>query len=175
MNRILMSILIAAAVLPAWSKAQTNPRTLPRFSGGAPSAEALVDALLQALAANDEQALHRLRVTEPEYCTIIAPGTVEEGHAPRQLSELATQTFWRLLETKSRDIGAVLLRGFGSHRYTLKQIRYTKGTHKYAVYTAKGEVRLDLEDERGEPHEIKAGWIAEVGGRYKFIGFNTNQ
>ena len=49
---------------------------------------------------------------------------------------------------------------------------FTKPTQEWLWYTAHGELRLVLFDDAGERYEMKSGWIAEVDGRYKFIGFN---
>jgi hypothetical protein len=35
-------------------------------------------------------------------------------------------------------------------------------------------VRLTLYDAAGERSILKTGWVAEVDGRFKFIGFNWN-
>ena len=162
------------AVLAA--KADTPP-PLPlerQLSGGAPSADALLDRLLDALAANDEAALHSLRVTESEYLSIIAPGTVPVGAPPRETPKEVSEFYWRLLDAKSRDLGRVLLHDFGGLRFHRKDVRFTRGTKEYAWYTASGETRLLVENDGGVESLVRTGWIAHVGDQYKFIGLNWN-
>ena len=141
---------------------------------GAPSVDALLDELLAALAAKDEHGLHRLRVTETEYRQIIIPGTVKEGEPPRKVDATPSEFFWRMLDQKSQDVGRVLIQRFGGRHYTRKELTYTKGVRKFAWYTALGEVRLRIENEDGDDDVLRTGSIAEVNGRYKFIGFNFN-
>ena len=141
---------------------------------GAPSVDALLDELLAALAAKDEHGLHRLRVTETEYRQIIIPGTVKEGEPPRKVDATPSEFFWRMLDQKSQDMGRLILERFGGHQYVRKDLTYTRGVRKFAWYTALGNVKLQVQDEDGVEHLLHTGAIAEVNGRYKFIGFNYN-
>jgi hypothetical protein len=142
------------------------------FDGGETSVDALVARFLKALEAKDETALRRLRVTEKEYRKIIIPGTVKVGEKPREATEANSQFFWSMLNAKSEDIGRTFIKNFGGHHYKRKELKLSKGTRQFGWYTAHGNVELTLEDEDGQTQEIRTGTIAEVGGRYKFIGFN---
>jgi len=166
-------VLLVAASGLATTKV-THSQAKPQLVNGAPSVDALLDDLLAALAAQDEQGMHRLRVSETEYREIIIPGTVKEGDPPRQVAAMPSEFFWRMLDQKSEDVGRLLMQRFGGHRYTRKELSYTKGVRKFAWYTALGEVRLHVQDENGGDHVLHTGSIAEVNGRYKFIGFNYN-
>ena len=145
-----------------------------RLTGGAPSIDTLLDQFLAALAARDEQALRRLRVTETEYREIIIPGTVKPGEPLRQVAEQPSQFFWSMLNQRSEDVSRVILKKWGGHRYIRKALRFTRGSRQFASYTAHGDVRLDVEDEHHDGDELRAGAIAEVAGRYKFISFYSN-
>ena len=147
---------------------------VPQFQGGATSVDALLDDLLAAVAAHDEAALNRLRVTEEEYRTIIVPGTAEPGQPPRKISDHVSEYFWHMLDAKSRDLTYAALGQFGGQQLTRREVRYTKGVKQYQGYTALGEVRMQVVNTNGEKQEFRSGTIAEVGGRYKFIGLNWN-
>jgi hypothetical protein len=151
------------------TSAATRP---PQFDGGAASVDALLDRFLSALQAKDETALHRLRVTEKEYRDIIIPGSAKPDEAPRQATEANSQFFWSMLNAKSEDIARLLIKNYGGQHYTRKELKLSKGTRKFGWYTAHGDVQLILQDESGQTRELHTGTIAEVGGRYKFIGFN---
>jgi len=146
----------------------------PQLSGGAKSIDALLDAFLKALQAKDEQALTQLRVDHREYREVIIPGTVKPGQPPRNVPEETAEFFWSMINQKSLDVGYALMKNFGGHQYTRKEVTYSKGTREFGWYKAHGDVRLQLEDEHGAMRELHTGAIAEVDGRYKFIGFNTN-
>jgi hypothetical protein len=142
--------------------------------GSARSADELVSRLLDALATRDEVALHRLRVTRDEYLNVIVPQTVEPGRPPRQVSERPKEFFWEVLDLKSRLYASRLLQDFGGRRYIHHDLRFSRPTRQYAGYDAYGEVRLALADEDGAERELRAGWIAAVGERFKFLGFNSD-
>jgi len=165
-------LLGAPAGLATTKTFQSPPKR--QLANGAPSVDALLDEFLAALAAKDEQGLHRLRVTEVEYRQIIIPGTVKEGEPPRKVEAKPSEYFWRMLDQKSKDTGYVMMQRFGGQHYKRKEVTFTKGVRKFAWYTAIGEVRLQIEDEKGIEQVLPTGTIAEVSGRYKFIGFNFN-
>jgi len=176
-TRILTAAMTALMfVVPGMASAghaSTRPATL-RLQHAAPSVDALLDQFVKALARRDEQALHRLRVNEQEYRRIIIPGTVKPGEPPRQVAEEPSQFFWSMLNQKSEDVARTFLEQYGGHTLKRKNVSFTKGTRQFAWYTALGDVRLTLEDESGQVRELGTGTIAEIDGRYKFIGFNTN-
>ena len=158
--------------LSSWSSGD-RPTSF-ELSDGAPSVDALVDRLLHAIATNDAGALTRLRVTESEYRTFIMPGSVQQGEPPQMFPERESKFFWGLLDTKSTYAGKSLLRSYGGHGYTVKTIEYPKGTTAFAWYTAYRDPELTLERDDGEIGQLRIGSIAEVGGRYKFIAFNSD-
>lgn len=171
---ILCGVYSGSRALPVARRAEAKQTAASPLRGGAPSVDTLLDQFLHALSTKDERALHRLRVNEAEYRQIIIPGTVKPGESPRQVAEESSQFFWSMVNQKSEDVGRQLIKNFGGHHYTRGGVRFTKGSRSFAWYIAHGDVRLDLTDENGQPHELRTGTIAEVGGRYKFIGFNTN-
>lgn len=177
MRRVFVVTLSGVAVLCAFATLamKSSPRSAEpplRLNDGAASVDALLDELLQALAAKDEAALHRLRVTEAEYRELIVPGTVEEGKPLRRVSAQTATFFWRLLDAKNRDLGRIMLQEFGGQPLERRGLTYTHGVKKYGGYTAYGQVRLQVANQQGREMELRTGTIAEVDGRYKFIGIN---
>ncbi len=143
-----------------------------KFSGGAPSVNALLDEFMIAVEQRDVDALHRLRVTKHEYQGVIVPGFVPKGHPPRVISDKPREFFWELSDTKSRYFAKELVDRFGGRHYVERRLSYTKGIKEYAWYTALGEVELVLRTANDpDPFRLRTGTIAELDGRYKFISF----
>jgi len=157
-----------AALLAAAQQARQS------FADGAPSVDALMDALVQALSRKDMNALDQLRVSKAEYVDLIVPGTVPLGQPPRQVSAEPKEFFWSMLDTRSRYFADNLVAQLGGRTYRSHQLRFSKPPKEFAWYTAHGEVRMDLEGEDDVTYHLLAGWVAEVDGKYKFIGYEYN-
>jgi hypothetical protein len=158
----------------AASSAATPPAGPPiQLSGGAPSVDKLLDEFLDGIERKDVAALHGLRLTKEEYTQIIVPGEVPKGEPPRQTFDKVNDVFWGMLNARSRYTLDAIVNKFGGRHYVKRQLEFTESPAKeWAWYTGHGEVRLWLWDEAGLQYELRTGWIAEVGGTYKFIGFN---
>jgi len=159
--------------------ASTPPARLERpahfkLVDAAPSIDVLIDRLLDALAKNDADALHRLRVTEDEYRNFILPGSVRPGEPPQIFSEADSKHYWGMNNSNSVYAAAGILRGYGGHKYRLKGIEYAKGQKEYAWYKAYKVVSLKLEDEGGKEDGLVLGSIADVDGQFKFISLLGN-
>jgi hypothetical protein len=139
---------------------------------GLPSEELLLDEFIAAVAARDAEALHRLRVTDVEYREVIIPGTAPVGRTMQgPLTDTKFNFFWSMLNTKSRDYGDLVVNNFGGHRWRRERFWYTQEPRQYSGYRALGEVRIAVVDDEGRTATMRSGTIADVGGRYKFIGF----
>jgi hypothetical protein len=141
------------------------------FSEGPQSLDALMDQFVDAISRKDKDALTKLRVNETEYDDLIIPGTVPVGRPPREVSQNPREFFWRMLDTKSRYFADNLVDRFGGRTYRSHQFKFSKPTKEYAWYTAHGEVRMELEGDDDVTYHLMTGWVAEVDGRYKFIGY----
>lgn len=142
------------------------------FTEGAESPDALLDRFVAALTAGDLEALHRLRVTKDEYGSIIVPGMVEKGKPPRTTFEKVNDVFFGMLDARSRYVAQSLVQRFKGKKIVRREVRFTDPPQAWAWYSATGDTVLVLVDDQGERLEMKTGWIAEVDGRFKFIGFN---
>ncbi len=135
------------------------------------SEERLVDQLIAALASNDPQLLHSLRVNREEYVSVIVPWTVPSGQPPRQVRDKVAEFYWQLIDSRSRDFGRMALKEFGGQKLKRVSYSFSEAPVEYAGYRAKGELRVEVENERGAPATVHSGWVAEIGGRYKLLGF----
>ena len=136
-----------------------------------PSIDALIDDFIAAVGAKDMQTLTKLRVTESEYLDIIVPGGIPVGDAPRGTTPKVKNVFWRLLNDKSHAYAELFLERYGGRTYTQPQVTFTQPTRHYAWYDAYGKVRLQMTDEEGNIWKLDSGSIVDVGGRYKFVGY----
>ena len=178
---VVTAILAASATLAAQGPSgdtPASPLTRPahfKLQGAAPSIDVLLQRVLAALAANDVQALHRLRVTEQEYRSFVLPGGVEKGRPPQAFDEQSSKFAWDLLNTKSLYAGQAILTNFGGRHYTLKDVQYAKGQRHYAWYDTWNTTVLTLEDDAGGMRELTLGSIADVDGQFKFVGLLGNR
>lgn len=170
--RAVVAIAVVLSVGELGTAAPSPPGPPIRFADGAPSVDALMDQFLDALARQDEAALTRLRVSKAEYTRIIMPGQIKPGQQPAPADEKVCDFAWSLLNTKSMFFTHSLMKEFGGRASVRKNIRFTREPLEYAWYRALGEVRLTVEDpEDKREYLLSSGWIAEVDGKYKFIGF----
>jgi hypothetical protein len=170
---------VILAIGPAWgevagAQASTPPPKLERpahfvLANAAPSVDALIDRLLVALEKNDADGLHRLRLTENEYRAFVLPGSVQPGQPAQVYDDDSSKFAWGKLNTNSIYAATGIIRGYGGHKYTVKEVTYLKGRVEYAWYTAYKTVSLKLEDETGQEGELVLGSIAEIDGQFKFI------
>jgi hypothetical protein len=157
-------------ILGLGSRAMTTVQPELPLDTSASSTAELVQRLLEALERRDLNALHRLRVTEPEYKGIILAGGVPVGQPFRSYRAEVSDLAWQTLNTKSIYYERFLLHEYGGRRYELKDVRFEEGTADYAGYRAHRQLRLSLARE-GSTVELATGSIAEVGGRFKFVSF----
>lgn len=170
----------ASRAVTAEPKTAAPPPAIEKPAGfklvdGAPSIDVLVARVLDALAANDARALHRLRVTEDEYRRFVIPGSAKPGQPPQVLDEKQSAFWWGMLNTNSRYAGERIMVGYGGHHYTLKGVEYAKGHTQLLWYDAYKTTVLTLENDDGEERELTLGSIAHVDGQYKFISLLGNR
>lgn len=139
---------------------------------GFPSEDALLDQFVAAVAANDKAAMERLRVSADEYRYVIIPGTAPVGRTMQgTLSDRKFNYFWSMLDKRSQDYADVILHEFGGRHWRRVRHWYAEEPREYSGYRAFGEVRIAVEDDTGNKGTIRSGAVANVAGRYKFIGF----
>ena len=176
---LLIFLVGGAAPLPAAdvaerqeaSEAAVNGSRPPDLKSGAKTMDALLDQFLAALEKKDFDALHQLRVSREEYVDIIVPGTVEKGRPPRRIRDSTSQYFWEMLDFKSREYAKLMMERWGGRKYVERDVRFSEQPRQYAWYDAFGELRLRAKAQDDVLYEVNSGWIAEVNGKWKFIGF----
>jgi hypothetical protein len=160
---------MSAAATPPQSESAEVSRS--KVQGGAASIGELLSKFLAALAAQDRDALQRLRFTEDEYREVILPGSTEVGKPFKQVTPRTSDLAWELLNTKNVYSEQFLLTSFGGHGFTVVSMKFAKGEQAYAGYHAYKQLRLAVQADDGREIEIRTGSIGEVDGQYKFISY----
>jgi hypothetical protein len=140
----------------------------------APSMDALLERLLDALATKDADALRRLRVSRREYVKIIMPGFVPPGAEPRLVAPSENEFWWSMLDHKSKYSELAILSQFGGRRYAVKGVTFLKGTEEYAWYTAHKRILLTLQGDDGSETTLQMGSVVEANGDFKFVSYTRD-
>ena len=164
-----LAIVIGSPVARAGQK--PSGAAPPQLQNTAPSMDTLIARFLGALAKKDRKELQRLRVNEREYVGIIMPGSVAPGKAQQTFAGEKAKYFWGVLNEKSVYSEMALLNTHGGRRYKVTDVSWAKGIKQFDGYTGYAQLRLTVQDEKGEFHEIETGSVAEIGGRYKFVSY----
>src|SRR5262245_4040382 len=170
------SALLGLLAAPLGAAEPTTAGQAPaahELRGGGTSVQQLVEKLLVAIKQKDEGALRSLRVNQDEYRQIIVPGSVEPGKPARQLVEDWIEFGWNSLDEKNRHAERAMLDHLGGKDLTLRKVTF-RGERQYAGYRAYRLPTLQIGNPGAEDLSIETGSIAEVDGRYKFIGFLKN-
>ena len=167
----LVRCLTLAAVLCAAAGCRGGPAgdgPLPPLRHTFPSAEALSEAVLAALAADDIETLRALALDEVEFRTAVWP----ELPSSRPERGLPFDYVWGDLAQKSGNALRRLEARHGGRRYTLVAVRFAGETTLYRSWRVHRETVLDLRDERGEAVRLALfGSILEREGAFKLFSY----
>ncbi len=170
LTRPFLLTFVTFCVSLAFSTLHASSAPVP-FNGGAESVDGLLVRFVDALEANDAEALQKLRVTEREYRELVVPGNVPKGEPAQILSAEASAYFWQVMDQKSRHFQELLLRRFGGEPHAIKEVGFEKGHKEYAGHQAWRRLALVVTDENGNERLIRAGSIIERDDQFKFISF----
>jgi len=132
------------------------------------SAEALAQAVLDAVAARDEAALRRLALDEQEFREHVWP----DLPASRPERNLPFSYVWGDLRTKSDASLAALLVEHGGRRYQLEGIQFRGGTTKYETSVVHRDSRLEVRDADGKRDTIQLfGSVIQKAGGFKVFSY----
>jgi hypothetical protein len=165
----LIALSLVAASCATFLRSEARPAAA---FAGLPSEEALLDKFVAAVSAKDKAAMDRLRVSELEYRNVIIPGSAPVGKTMQgPLSDRKFNYFWSMLDKRSRDYADVIVHEFGGRHWQRVRHWYAEEPKQFSGFRALGETRIAVVDDEGNQGTIRTGAVANVGGRYKFIGF----
>ena len=132
------------------------------------SPEALSEAVLVALAADDIDRLRALALDEHEFRTAVWP----DLPASRPERNVPFDYAWGDLRQKSNNALRRLVARYGGRRYQLAGIGFAGETTEYRTYRVHRETVLDLLDEEGEEVRLALfGSILEREGEFKLFSY----
>ena len=118
--------------------ASSETSSAPAMENAYPSAEALVEAALAAVAAEDREAMESLLVSRDEHLDLLWPALPESEH----------MTFEYARWLNERNTGKAMQRAlerFGGREFRLRRIQYTKDTETYPEFTLHRGAKLVVE------------------------------
>lgn len=158
------------SILPIEEHLRRFRQGLPQadsLTGGYPSRDSLVTAMLAATAARDTAALVRMRLTAAEYAWLYYPAHIYT--APPY--ELDPGTFWMMIEGNSNKGLGRLLHHRGGNRIVLRSYQCEASEAVRLPVREWNRCTLQLTVNRVEGNEQLFGSIVEIGGRYKFVSY----
>jgi hypothetical protein len=141
---------------------------LPR-DPAAPSAEAVAEAVLDALERRDRDRLRSLAVAEQEFREHVWP----KLPASRPERNLPVSYVWGELRQKSEGRLAHTLARHGGRSYELAAVRFA-GVTDYGTYRIHREATLHVRDGTGTEQDLRLlGSMIEQDGRWKVFSYVT--
>jgi hypothetical protein len=166
LRRFLPAVL--CAVLTACTSGPSRIDALPHSH---PTPEALAEAVLDAVAAGDEAALHDLALSEQEFREYVWP----ELPASRPERNLPFSYVWGDLRQKSHGSLAETLARDGGTRPALVAVRFGGGVTRYPSYTVHPETILTVRSTDGATRDVRLyGSSFERGGAWKVFSYVTD-
>lgn len=136
-SRLPLTALVAALVAVAGC-GPAGASSAPEMEGAHPSAEALVEAALEAVARSDRAAMESLLVTRDEHHDLLWTALPESEHLSFEYAR------WLNEHNTGKAIDRALER-FGGEEFRLRRIEYTKGTETYPGFRLHRGAKLVVE------------------------------
>jgi hypothetical protein len=131
--------------------------------------EALAEAALVALAAEDPEALDALRVTREEYETLLWPVFPDREHVPFEF-------VWSLTGPRSRKGRVEVMSEYGGVPLELVKVDLGRKAERYEEFTLYQEARMTFRrmDTGAEEVLPLMDVLVEMGGGWKFLNFGED-
>jgi hypothetical protein len=132
-----------------------------------PSAEALAERALEALARRDDQGLKTLVVTKEEFCRYVWPELPSS-----RIPNLTCDWVWNAFEPSDAAGRQETLARHSGKQYRLVRVRFAKGTTQHDSFKVHQDARVVLRDEADQEAEMKLfGSVLEMDGQFKLFSF----
>ena len=160
--------MLVAAWVAAGCGAGADDAPSPPLHHTFSSPEALSEAVLIALAAQDADGLEKLALSEIEFRTAVWP----DLPSSRPERGVPFDYAWGDLHQKSSNALRRLVTRHGGERFELVGVRFTGGTTPYRTYQVHRETILDLRDGEGNDLALALfGSILERDGEFKLFSY----
>lgn len=136
--------------------------------GSAASIEELVSRFLDKLKQEDREGIAAMALNRDEFEQNVWPYLP----ASEPDTNMTVDFVWGQLSVRSRSFLASLSSRYAGRDYRLQSIRVTGGREEGDGFTLYREVKLLLEETKGEQRELKLfGSVIEIKGCYKIFSF----
>jgi hypothetical protein len=154
-----------ASTVVAWGCSDASAR--PALAGAHPSADALVQAVLQAMADDDQERLESLLITRDEYEALLWPEMPDGEYTPFDF-------VWSLAATNNRKGVKQALSGFGGVPLELVFVSFTEEPEVYQSFKLHPgvEVRVRRTDTGAEGLHPSFDVLVEYGGMWKLLNLD---
>lgn len=129
---------LVAALVAATGCGSAGASSAPDMEGAHASAEALVEAALEAVARGDRMAMESLLVTRDEHHDLLWSALPESEHLSFEYAR------WLNEHNTGKALDRALER-FGGEEFRLQRIEYTKGTETYPGFSLHRGAKLVVE------------------------------
>lgn len=138
------------------------------FTGGAPTFETLLQAVLVAIERGDEGTLHALRVSRAEFERYLWP----EFPQSRPITNIQAEDAWTFVQSGSLAGASRAIGSYGGRRLTIRGIA-SSGPLPYTNFTLWRDIVLTARDESsGEIQTLRfLPAVAERRGRFKVFSY----
>jgi hypothetical protein len=132
-----------------------------------PSAEALAQKVLEALARQDDRSLKDLVVTKDEFCNVVWP-ELPSSETPNLTCDWVWTSFGPSDVAGRRQTLAV----HGGKRYSFVGLRFAKTATEHRTFKVHEDGRVIVKNDSGAETELKLfGSILELNGQFKLLSF----
>lgn len=160
-GHVLLWLVTFWAVSACSELAQGSPLANARTSP-----EALANAALAAVAANDEETLSALMITRDEYETLLWPSLPDRNQMPFDF-------VWSITGPRSRKARRVVLEEYGGLPLELVKVELGEDVEEYEAFTLYREARMTVRrtDTGQEGTFPLMDALVVLGGGWKFLNF----
>lgn len=161
------ALLTVVLVATAFS-IDSRPHPAPTFTHLFPSERAAAAAVLEALAAQDQDRLLTLSVTEAEFRTAVWP------HLPASAPDVGMPVSYIWEDTSRRSRGELrqILREEGGRSLQLEDVTFGGPPRDYGPFRVYPDTRVTVRDRDGEVRTLRLfGSMLETNGAWKVFSY----
>ena len=165
---LFLSILAAGGC----SEQRADETQGPQLENTFETPEAVSQAVLTALEAEDYETLRSYALSEEEFRDIVWP----ELPASRPERNVPLSYAWGDLNQKATNsLKTLVFGGAGGRHYELQRVEFDGETTPYETFLVHRDARLVVRDDQGIERRVNFfGSIIERRGRYKLFSYNVN-
>ncbi len=164
--RAVALLLLLVAPIGALEGCRTVASAPRALANAEPSPEALTSRFLDGLAADDLEAIKRLRISKEEFCGYVFPELPAS-----KLNNVTCDFVWSQATLKSMSGMTRMLDGNKGKRFELVSVKFG-ATERHESYRVLKDPVVTVRDETGAVQSVRLfGSMLEMDGQYKLFSF----